>query len=105
MIENNECSDGGRKEVEVRAKIDRELTAIINELEKHLPFPVKLSARPLLPLFKLELIFPNHTHEVMELERRNIRLYYSILYNHKLPHSVTKQLLQQKKNLEYKLPE
>lgn len=94
-------------EIEQRERIQVELQKIIKRVERSLLLPQRLVSQSLLPLLKGEkLIYTKLTSsEARELERKNIRLYYDLLYNHKLPLSITKQLLQQKRFLEYKYPE
>jgi hypothetical protein len=96
-----------RGEIEQREKIETELQKIIEGIENTLLLPHRLATHSLSPLLKAEKLIYNQFFfsEASELERKNIRLYYELLYNHKLPLSITKQLLQQKQFLEYKLPE
>ena len=96
-----------QNDFEHRERIHRELQKIILELETKMWLSERLAAHSLLPLLKAEkfvykkFIFP----EDFALERKNISLYYNLLYKHKLPLSLTKKLLEQKKILEYQLPE
>ncbi|WP_324721006.1 hypothetical protein [Salinimicrobium sp. HB62] len=94
-------------EIEQREKIEKELGKILNTMERTLVLPQRLAAKSLAQVVKAEALFRKRfsVSEASVLERMNVRLYYKLLYNHRLPHSLTRQLLKQKKILENRFQE
>lgn len=96
-----------RDEIEQRNRIETELRKIIKRLERRISIPQRMVARSLASLTEtMSSIYKQiPATDNSKLERKNVRLYYNLLYNHRLSHSVTKKLLQQKNFLENRLSE